>query len=774
MRRFFSFPFFGKWRKKQFLLRLFLSTIAIAALILMPATLVNYSMFSRILKEEIKDNSVAIPRLMVGAFNSWHYSFMPYSTTLIQDAQVSRLIFGKDLSPIEKMRGLAALNLMQVSNPLIHSVYVYNYQTNRVFSTIRGEESPDNYSDPGLLKLIGPGIKARVFAYLPRTLSSPGNGSSQHGENVLSVIVGYPGITTGALKGGMVINLSETRLRLLLSDAGKQLGNAFFIIDQSGTYISHPDPKMFGMKAHETDPAYVALKQGTPEGGAVITASSAPILLSFATQPELGWVFVHTIQYESIAQRLITFRNRTFMAFFSLFVFALILSLLISRGLYKPIDSLVKDAGSLLQKKSEKKDLEDKSPTELQFLGASISMARENIRNLRQEHVLSILSDILAGNRDVSELQNSEDLPDLEIWEKGFRIILFRIDNVLAFRASLGSRAFLECMKELRELVEITLGKHNFVFEMSDDTIVAILPTSADKAFIDNEKLTLLLEMANKQFGCSFTTGISMEFHSIDDMPVAFSQAYNATKERFRSENEKIFQFENCKICDDASYPEDMDAEPLFRALKLGKKDAVAHYLDEILSKTMSGSFENFVRVVRRLVVQMEQVVHTCSVEIRQDLYDYIQSLEAFRAPETIKEVRAAFLAVFDRYYSLSEYDPSINYEAMAQRVDQEVSKRLADPNLCPNTLAADLNISTNYLRTIYKRTTGISLTDSIRDRRMHEACRLLIESDYPIKEVALMVGYSNYNYFFTGFRKMIGMTPLAFRESRKGKKPQG
>ncbi|MFZ7943125.1 helix-turn-helix domain-containing protein [Neobacillus sp. 19] len=47
---------------------------------------------------------------------------------------------------------------------------------------------------------------------------------------------------------------------------------------------------------------------------------------------------------------------------------------------------------------------------------------------------------------------------------------------------------------------------------------------------------------------------------------------------------------------------------------------------------------------------------------------------------------------------------------------------------------------------------------------RMKEAKRLLIETRKPIKEISILSGYQNANYFSRMFRELIGMSPRDFR----------
>ena len=47
---------------------------------------------------------------------------------------------------------------------------------------------------------------------------------------------------------------------------------------------------------------------------------------------------------------------------------------------------------------------------------------------------------------------------------------------------------------------------------------------------------------------------------------------------------------------------------------------------------------------------------------------------------------------------------------------------------------------------------------------RMEESCRLLIQTDKSIKEIAVLVGYENPLTFSRAFKNIHGVSPLAYR----------
>jgi len=81
-----------------------------------------------------------------------------------------------------------------------------------------------------------------------------------------------------------------------------------------------------------------------------------------------------------------------------------------------------------------------------------------------------------------------------------------------------------------------------------------------------------------------------------------------------------------------------------------------------------------------------------------------------------------------------------------------------------PAAYAARLNVSESYLNEAIKKTTGFPVSYWIQQEVMMEAKRLLYYSQLTVKEIAHTLGYSDHSYFSRFFRKVTGVSALAFR----------
>lgn len=80
--------------------------------------------------------------------------------------------------------------------------------------------------------------------------------------------------------------------------------------------------------------------------------------------------------------------------------------------------------------------------------------------------------------------------------------------------------------------------------------------------------------------------------------------------------------------------------------------------------------------------------------------------------------------------------------------------------------VAAQFGLSPQYFCSFFKENSGRTLIQHINFLRIERASRLLRETENPILEISLSVGFENVSYFIKRFREVYGCTPTAYRRS--------
>jgi transcriptional regulator GlxA family with amidase domain len=96
------------------------------------------------------------------------------------------------------------------------------------------------------------------------------------------------------------------------------------------------------------------------------------------------------------------------------------------------------------------------------------------------------------------------------------------------------------------------------------------------------------------------------------------------------------------------------------------------------------------------------------------------------------------------------------------------MAARLADPLPVPD-LAAALGVSADA-RTAVRDVRRASPATELRRLRVDLACRLLAETDQPVRDVAVACGFSAVELLQRAMQKRVGMTPSEYRAQRQAK----
>ncbi len=82
--------------------------------------------------------------------------------------------------------------------------------------------------------------------------------------------------------------------------------------------------------------------------------------------------------------------------------------------------------------------------------------------------------------------------------------------------------------------------------------------------------------------------------------------------------------------------------------------------------------------------------------------------------------------------------------------------------------VASLVNMSPRSFCRFFKANTGKTLTRYLNELRVGEACKLLLETEQPVTEIAFEAGFSNLSNFNRRFREIKALSPREFRALRR------
>lgn len=149
--------------------------------------------------------------------------------------------------------------------------------------------------------------------------------------------------------------------------------------------------------------------------------------------------------------------------------------------------------------------------------------------------------------------------------------------------------------------------------------------------------------------------------------------------------------------------------------------------------------------------IDLEQLESSCG-ELPVTTEDYISSASH------IMQAVASFLCM--------ERMVTLRHQELPIQIDEYIQAHFTE-NIDSLRLAEHFGIGRTQLYEIAKQNYGVGIAAHIRNLRIEKARGLLAQQPgLPLSEIASQCGFSDYNYFITVFKKIVGMPPKAYAGS--------
>lgn len=133
----------------------------------------------------------------------------------------------------------------------------------------------------------------------------------------------------------------------------------------------------------------------------------------------------------------------------------------------------------------------------------------------------------------------------------------------------------------------------------------------------------------------------------------------------------------------------------------------------------------------------------------------------------TVAEVLQHYNTMVHKYCLLVKNHSMKQYSLLVQHVILRIETDLT-ADLSLKAHADHLNVNASYLSTLFKKETGITLTEYVNRARIEHAIFLLNVTDMQIQTIAQYCGIPDVNYFTKLFKRTIGKTPKEYRQDTR------
>lgn len=697
--------------------------------------------------------------------------------TLYRDTNVFNLMYGKHVSYADEVIGRRKLKHAVSTIPLAHSIYIYNGATKKFYSSISDSRELAEFYDQRIISMLKNRDRHMQAKLTPRKLAFSVDGL-HYKTNVLTMIVSDYPIQNGLNDGAVILNLNAKAIQNAFRDITLQDADVF-IISNTGNVVSHSDPQR--VMTDMSDEGYIQhiLSSNQKSGYTIDVVNGKKSLITYVASQKLHFTFVSIIPYDVLFSDVKAMTELAILVFIVLLITGIVLSYVFSKQIYLPIGKITKDVQKYYAKQKEMMLV--KNENELDFISDVLDNLLNNsfsLKNLPQVDINFLRQQLLKGlllnqSANVKDLDIKFKELNVHIAAENLLVYVLRIDHYKTFHANYS--------KENKDLLRFSicniaseLTSEHFTADtvnMGEDQIAVMLNmeenSTGDAMAVLVECIERIQQAASQYLEISLTAGIGDRVKDLKDLPLCYKAAYDYTNYRFKYGPKSILFQDKIgeNINDDYRYPEDKEKN-VFDALKLCRIKELEEALTEMLNEISQYAYNDMLLAITQLTVNSKKLLKKLFDMDDESLY---MDIRAFRRNlkkfENLDEVKSWLLDLYTNTVQQREEKKSNRKDIIVQKAIQYIEYNYCDPALSPELIADYVNISPNYLRSIYKEITNESLSGFINGYRLEKAKQLLETTSLPVREVSASIGFSNNTYFYTAFKKFYGVTPNQYRK---------
>lgn len=688
------------------IIRIFIPLIAIFLLSMFLLSSIFSSLFSSVAQNLIAENYNSSLKMISTYYRQLRFSTVPLLDNLFDDENVKTYIFAKKSKEQAMIDSYTVLENVVARNEYLHSVYIYN-ENYGFFSSLNGAENLDELSDSTLLNFLSKNPKNQTLYQRQSTFSETNIYFSKDDktdvQTNLYTICNNSYDKNGKLIYGIILNLSESVARQLFVSGDTLIGKNFYIVNDE-YFISHPDASLFGSSIKKNPLIEQINSYDKTSGSKIIhdNDTKQEYLACWYDQAEMNWRLIYLIPMGYIRIPLNNLRNEMILFFIVILIIVNFILFLESKHMAHQLSRENRLIAYLKGRTSMKTFVYP--PGEL-FNMSIFCLSGGKLDSSSAD--IELMSEIpLEFLRTYLKIDNKK------------RFLLYTERLTFVFLTRKDRENHLSMLGKLR--IDL-LDKYDFKLSALCDDVPIPFEDMPDYYFdIKNSLFSYILE--RKGF---------VEIYNEKDKSQLDFFVSDATAIENALIHKSVADYESAVINLIGNLKQQKNYE-LFCSIKIYLANSIQGICSEMFIKTDLIDKEEWKNKV-----------------IRSNDYDCL--------------VRNLFRisALITNYNNCNS---SRHLDELMDLMKKIVADNLYDLNLSSTMIAEKAGLSLGYARNLFKNHEGLSLNEYFGTKRIEKACSLLISTNEGVNEIREKVGFSNYSYFCTYFKKIKGVSPSSYR----------
>lgn len=279
-------------------------------------------------------------------------------------------------------------------------------------------------------------------------------------------------------------------------------------------------------------------------------------------------------------------------------------------------------------------------------------------------------------------------------------------------------------------------------------------------AIIENARV--LVRKLTKDYEMQFKVGIG-SLYKVEEIQKSYHEAVEAVK----NPKAKVTHIQDIAIKSqyEVTYPIDLEKK-LFEAVQKGNVSLSRNYANQFFDwmiKESSQDVDSIRLKSLEFVLWAEHLAYvSCGLTYRfNSRSNYLKELHSM---DDYTALRTWFLdKITESANNISKKEEK-QASSLVERACAYIQEHFAE-DMSLDEVSKEVNISPYYFSKLFKEEMKENFVEYVTRIRIEHAQKLLRQPEYSIKEICVICGYSDPNYFSRIFKKVTGVTPTEFRE---------
>ncbi|MGY5343584.1 helix-turn-helix domain-containing protein [Paenibacillus glucanolyticus] len=727
---------------------------------------VLFYLFSNSAVKEIDSNSKAMLSQVSYASDVVYNQVMTIGNALINDPKIKAFLNGKTQNKTENYHILQHLSQIKSAYPFIHSIGIYRSSTGTNVETSGFPFDKSLYAKSA----------EQYMEFYPRKFSVTGFNNNNPFRFLTFLL--YPDYSFLSSANPLIsINVEEESILTTIRKIARMdaMSNVF-VMNSKGQVLSHTDSELFLKDLSEEKYVQRILREEKPEHSFTTSLHNKKQLVTYVKSAEMDWYFVSVAPYDTLISNIHKLRSITLIVTVVLVLAGLLISIFLTKNMYKPLSSLFDS----IKLKSQPLPASH-SIDEYKILNEVFTTLEEKERAMKfvlhrssqtiREHYLQAL---LKGNAlDIAIPEEIVDDMDEQLPGPYFCVMVFKIDEIEEVKARISTDqqpllrfALGNIAKEILEV----FGTCDLL--ITDENEVVAISQYEMNEFPDGLKEALLNVQGflNRYFKLTVSIGIGDMIYGRRNIQNSYTSAQQYVKYRLIYGKESILDFAMTRqhFMTNLSYPIAFEKK-LVEAVQMRKPSAIQVRIEEFITLVASGSSNQVTTYSIQLLLSLLKHFDYLQSLPNTNFNEYLDAITDIEAAETLEEISRILEGYCTKICTLiDEKNHWLNaqkHNKMIEEVQHYIRNHYAEPNLSLELVSNSAGLSPSYLGKLFKGSTGQSFSEYLNQTRLEMARELLLTTKDTAAKISETVGMYNITYFSTLFKKKYGASPAAYRE---------